>query len=127
MKKLWAASSAFASIWLTAALASASNYVCNANLFPGSSTAGTFGNVGFTLYTGPHCTGTFVRTYDICSAGSTYRTCVANSAYWMPTARATIAMSTALREAALYAYPVTVSTQQCIGPRTDCVSLVNFN
>src|SRR5262249_46941321 len=110
----------------TAALASA-NYVCAADIFPGSGTTGTFGNVGFTVYTAPHCTGTFVGSYTMCSAGSTYRNCVNNSTYWAPSVTVLTAIATAIREAALFAYPVTVLTQQCIGTGTNCVSLVNFN
>jgi len=127
MKKQWIASSAFASVWLTAALASAATYLCNADYIPGSGSPGTLGNVGITAYTGPHCTGSFIANYTLCSSGATNALCVNNSLYWATSVQALTAIATAMREAALFAYPVTLVTQTCLGAGTNCVALVNIN
>jgi len=53
-------------------------WACNIELQPSSSmpSLGNAGFVTFALYPGPHCTGTVIGNYTVCSTGATASTCV---------------------------------------------------
>ena|SRR5262252_5018972 len=75
-------------------------YVCNAAFFPTGGTLGNFGTVGFTLYTGPHCTGLPQGTFWLCSTGATDNVCTTDPIWLAPSYDHMMEMAEGLEQAA---------------------------
>jgi hypothetical protein len=73
---------AFAVFSLTSGKASAAyDFVCWVRVTPGSSTMGSNGYLTVSLYTQADCAGSFVGSYNLCSAGATSGGCASSTTY----------------------------------------------
>jgi hypothetical protein len=128
VKKSWVKSVVFAAVpfsgvMLSAGIASAAEYVCYVQFQSGNSVYGSEGNLHFATYTGPSCTGTFIRQYFYCTAGATNTGC-ASSALYRHDRQSILAVYGVLQRAAAADQQTVVSAATCIGGGNTCAGVM---
>lgn len=53
-----------------AAQANSTGHLCSVNYYPGTSSLGNHGYIGFSVYTGAKCTGSYLNNYYLATTGS---------------------------------------------------------
>jgi hypothetical protein len=126
MKKLLLTCGTLAILWLTSGSARA-DYICGSAFIPvGSGINGSFGFAAFSTYSAPHCAGSFIGTWMLCSASATSTSCVNSALYRAPNNQVMSAVSDAITRAAIAGSFVGVVTTTCNGGSGLCAAYINY-
>jgi hypothetical protein len=109
------------SVWSSDASA---DYLCYSTYRVGGSW-GSEGNLGFSVYSGPSCTGSFVGNYVLCSTGATSTACAITP--YRFERHSLLAYLGAMQRAAAVDQKIWVSTSGCNGGGYPCASSVYFD
>jgi hypothetical protein len=112
----------------SAAESASAYYPCGVRYIPGSGAAGREGHVWFGEFTGPKCTGSMIRTWQLCSPGATSTACTRDT-YLQYNRAAMLVMFEALRAAAATGQWVGIihETTTCVGGGTGCFGYALFD
>jgi hypothetical protein len=123
LRKVLVAMSAFGAVALGAGTAAA-DYPCSVEYYAGPSTVwGNEGSIYFAVYTGKNCTGTFVKSYALCSSGASSSSCAQNRSNDRATLLANFQV---MRDAVASDQKVTMSTATCNGGAAGCATYAKF-
>jgi hypothetical protein len=128
MKKLIISLWGSVGIFLIAGTASATSYVCIADYVPGSTTLGSYGYVGFSLYTGTDCSGSYVGSYYLCSSGATSSLCCNDTTYLYTSTTQLMGMAQEVINAAQWNLAISsVAVGTCNVSGSGCAIYLNFD
>jgi hypothetical protein len=119
VKSLILGAVAFVGVVASARAAHAAEYLCYVAFQPGNSVLGSEGNIHFTTFTGPSCTGAFIRQYFFCTTNATNTGCASSTLYRFER-QGILAMLGVMQRAAAADQNVGVVTATCIGGGANC-------
>ena len=113
---------------MAAAGPASAEYICRWNWVPSSGGLGSSGYIQMTDYTGPSCTGTFLKTWVMCSSGAsaTSGSCPSSTSYHFTITQMS-AMAAAISHAALWNTRVTWAATTCNGGASGCLAYPVFH
>jgi hypothetical protein len=113
-----------ASAWSSLASA-AEGFICYSTYRTNPTSLGSEGNVSFTVWSEPDCSGSMVGGYVLCSTGATAASCATSANRYER--NGLLAYFGAMQRAAAARQPVNVSTALCNSGASTCAGYVYFD